>query len=401
MKGSLAILALLQAGPADGWWDREWTCRRRIAVRNNLEGTLKAGHQVQIEIDAAFLGLQQKARPDLSDLALVHAGKPLAFSLLPSPVQGRRILWFRAAEDIGPSASDGRYALYYGNPAAPAAPAGSVFEFFEDFSRPETFKDKFEADPDLTLALRDGALVFQDVAANRTAAAPARLVLKGAPPGEGFSLSFDVEVQASNASVLGFSVDVDLQEAAAEAPEAGRRIDELIEKLGDGAWEEREKATQELIRIGKPALPKLLEAVKSPDAEVKWRAEHVLREIRERFPPSTISAGVAVGDPQVGPVALTHAIGKNRGRTRHPGGWPLRLHVEVRRAPDGGVTVLWNQGKPQTGHLPGPLRQVSLGFYRAAGGPPSTVRIDNILLRRHVDEDQRPTYSLEVEETRP
>lgn len=134
---------------------------------------------------------------------------------------------------------------------------------------------------------------------------------------------------------------------------------------------------------------------------MKWRAEHVLREIQERNPPAVISVGVATGDPQVGPAALTHAIGKNRGRARHAGGLPLRLRVEIRRDPDGDVTVLWDQGRPQTGRLPGPVERISLSFSKGAAGPPGAVRLDNLLLRRHVDEDRRPTTTLEVEEARP
>jgi len=401
MIAILGFLSLLQAQAPDGWWDREWTCRRRLAVRNNLEETLKAGFQVQIEFDADYLGLRQKARPDLSDLALVHAGRPIPFSLLPSATRGRHVLWFGAAADIRPSGADDRYALYYGNPKAPPAPGGPVFDFFEDFSRPDALREKFAVDADATAAVQDGALVIRDVAASRTANAPARLVLKGPPPGEGFSLSLDLEVDSTNASALGFSVDVDLKEPGGEAPEAARRIDELIDKLGDADWEAREKATQELIRIGKPAVAKLMAATNSADAEVKWRAEHILREIRERSPSPTISVGVVVGDPQVGPVALTHAIGKNRGKTRIAAGWPLRLRLAVQRDPDGGVTVRWNQGKPQTGHLAGAVQQVSLNVYRGAPGPLGTLRIDNVLLRRHVDEDLRPTHTIEIEETRP
>ena len=210
-----ALLVLLQVQAPDGWWDRGWNHRRRLSVRNNLEETLKAGHPVPVELDAAFLGLPGKARPDLSDLALVHAGRPVPIALLPSREKGRSVLWFRAAENIPPSAADACYALYYGNPGAPAPTGGAVFDFFEDFSRPDSLREKFEADPDLKLGIEDGALVIRDVAAGRTPNAPARLVLKGARPGEGFSLSFDLEVRDANASVLAFSADVELKEPAA------------------------------------------------------------------------------------------------------------------------------------------------------------------------------------------
>jgi hypothetical protein len=398
----LLFLAAFQARPADGWWDRAWAHRRRLSVRNNLEEALKAGHQVRVDIDPEFLGLPGKARPDLSDLTVVHSGRAVPSALLPSREKGRWVLWFRAAADIPPAAADPGYAIYYGHPAAPAPPAGAVFDFFEDFSRPDSIREKFEVEPDLKVQHEDGALVIRDVAAGRPPGSPARLTLKGALPGEGFALSFDLEVRDAAASALAFSADVELREAGSGAPEDVRRIDGLIEKLGDDSWEAREKATEELIRAGKAAIPKLQEAAKSADAEVKWRAVHALREIQERNPPSVISAGIVTGDPQVGPAALSWAIGKNRGRARlSGGGLPLRLHVEIRRDPDGEATVLWDAGKPQTGRLPGPVERISLGFSRGAAGAPGTVRLDNLFLRRHVDEDGRPTTTLEVEEGRP
>ncbi len=400
MKCLLALLALLPVQEPDGWWDGNWRYRRRIAIRNPSGETLKAGFQVQVEIDPDYLGLARKARPDLSDLALVHSGRAIPFSILPGRSPGRRLLWFRAAGDLPSAATDGRYALYYGNPQAPPRPEGAVFDFFEDFSRPETFKERFQADPGLTLALEGGALVVRD-AAGRTPEAPARLLLKGVLPAEDFSLSLDLEIDAANASPLGVSLNIALKEPGGEDPKTAGRVDELVGKLGDADWETREQATRELVRIGRPAVPKLLEAAKSGDPEVKWRAEHALREIGERSPSPAIAAGVVVGDPRLGPVALTHAIGKNRGLARHGGGWPLRLHVTLQRDPDGDVTVLWNVGKPQTGHLPGEVDRISLDFHKGAPGLPGTVRVDNILLRRHGGEDRRPVHAIEIEETAP
>ncbi|HLF92858.1 MAG TPA: hypothetical protein VJB14_05325, partial [Planctomycetota bacterium] len=75
--------------------------------------------------------------------------------------------------------------------------------------------------------------------------------------------------------------------------------------------------------------------------------------------------------------------------------------VTVLRDPDGDVTVLWNNGKPQTGHLPGDVREVSFSVWKGSAAPLGTIRIDNILLKRHVDDDARPTHTLEVEEKRP
>ncbi len=404
MRILLALLALLPPA-GDGWWSRDWSHRRRILLRNNLDASLRAGHQIQIEFDAAYLGILGKSRADLSDLVLVHRDRPLDLALLPTREKDRRVLWFRTPADIPPRGADEGYALYYGNPGAPAREGSRerIFDFFEDFSRPEALREKFEADRDVTLAVQDGALVIRDVGGTRTENAPARVALKGLPEGPGFALSFDLEIDAPNpqATAMGFAVHIDMKEAAAPDAPALKRIDELVEKLGDPSWELREQATKELFRMGRPAVPKLEAAARSSDAEVRWRAEHLLRVIREHAPSPTITAGVALGDAAVGPAALVHAIGKSRGRSRYAGGWPAKLQVSVLRDPDGEVTVLWNNGRPQTGHLPGEVGRVSFAIWKGVAGAPGTVRVDNLVLRRHVDDDLRPTHTVEVEENRP
>src|SRR5262245_62502429 len=56
------------------WWNQDWKFRRPIVVKNNLDAELKAGHPVRIDIDVDFLGLREKSKKDLSDLAVVHRG---------------------------------------------------------------------------------------------------------------------------------------------------------------------------------------------------------------------------------------------------------------------------------------------------------------------------------------
>ena len=64
------------------------------------------------------------------------------------------------------------------------------------------------------------------------------------------------------------------------------RIAQLIEQMGSAEFEEREKSTVELSRIGLPALPALREALKSNDPEVRRRAADLVgkmeREIQSK-----------------------------------------------------------------------------------------------------------------------
>lgn len=396
MNCVLAVLALL-AAPQE-WWNGEWKHRRRVSIKNILDAGLKAGHPVSIEFDPAYLGLTEKSRADLGDLALVHGGKPVPFVMLPGRSPDARVLWFRAGADIRAGGTDGGYALYYGNPAAPGRdPRPGVFDCSENFSGGNGWRERLAPEEGLNATVEEGRLVIRDPAGDRAEGAPSRISFKGTPPEGGFAISFDIEIDAPPGAIAGFQLVVDLVEGGAAA--MPKNIARLVAQIGDDDWQARDRATHDLVAIGRAAIAALEEAVKSADAEVKWRALHILKQIRENAPSPVISAGVMVGDPQAWPVALTHAIGKERGKLRGPGERPARVLVTLQRDPDGDVTLLWNGGRSQAGRLPGKVRQIGWTLFHS--GPAAVFRVDNLLIGRHVDDDSRPTHTIDVEETRP
>jgi HEAT repeat protein len=82
----------------------------------------------------------------------------------------------------------------------------------------------------------------------------------------------------------------------AAEPKSGasqKEIGRLIDKLGSERFEDREQATRQLGEAGKAALPSLKEAARSPDAEVRRRAQQLVEQIE---PPARSA------DPQPGPV---------------------------------------------------------------------------------------------------
>jgi HEAT repeat protein len=62
-------------------------------------------------------------------------------------------------------------------------------------------------------------------------------------------------------------------------PELEAKIKELVKQLGSDNFDTRQKATEQLIKIGAPAVAELRKAVKSDDAEVRHRARAVLDTI--------------------------------------------------------------------------------------------------------------------------
>jgi hypothetical protein len=71
------------------------------------------------------------------------------------------------------------------------------------------------------------------------------------------------------------------------------RVKALIKKLSDDAFEEREKAQAELVRLGSAAVPQLREAATDDDAEVARRARACLDRIEEaKRPDGAIAAAL-------------------------------------------------------------------------------------------------------------
>lgn len=401
MKPLLLAVVLLTPSPAgEAWWNRDWKFRRPISVSNRLDRPLEKGFTMQVEIDPDYLGIRDRSRPDFGDWALVHRGSRIP--CLVRPGRGKTVtVSFRIADDIQ-AASIESYLLYYGNPDAAPVPAAPdmIFECFEDFSRPELLAERFLIDKDLTCGVQDGALVVRESAAGRNSGAPCRIAFRRFPALAGFDLSFDLEMDSSDAAAAGCFLTVDLKEPGPADESMLRKIAALVEQLGDDAWERREKATRDLIALGRPAVAPLLEVVRSPDAEVKWRSAHILQQIAERFPTPLISAGVVAGDARV-PVALVSVIGKNRASSRSRTGWPVKTRISLQRDPDGDVKVAWDGRSPQSGSMPGEIREVGFSIYKGTASPLGTIRISNIVVRRFIDEESGPTSLIDLEEARP
>jgi HEAT repeat protein/outer membrane protein assembly factor BamB len=83
-------------------------------------------------------------------------------------------------------------------------------------------------------------------------------------------------------------------------PETTARARELVSKLGDGSFTERERADEELIGMGRLILPVLRTATRDPDAEIGRRAGSILERI-EKAPsdalPLTAARLVALRKP--------------------------------------------------------------------------------------------------------
>lgn len=90
-----------------------------------------------------------------------------------------------------------------------------------------------------------------------------------------------------------------LDDAGRPAPELGARIDALVKDLGAEDFAKREAASQELVKIGLPALSALRAAAGSRDAEVAARARAAMDAIKGRSPGRVDSAPLHVDNDEV------------------------------------------------------------------------------------------------------
>jgi HEAT repeat protein len=76
------------------------------------------------------------------------------------------------------------------------------------------------------------------------------------------------------------SISVHLDEPTKAAAPDAKQLKRLIHDLGSDDFSAREKATQSLTEIGRPALPALRGALQSADAEVRQRARRIMDSIQ-------------------------------------------------------------------------------------------------------------------------
>ena len=262
------LLSLLVQVDGD-WWNREWAYRRPLEIRNNLGSTLPAGHPVGVELDPAFLQLLPKARPDLSDVVVVYNGRRVNSARMGSRKSGKFVAWFPTAAPLEKGKKDTGYALYYGNPNAPppASSGATDFGIFESFQHAKTPPKFLEAKEPLAMTIEQGFLRVRDGSPLRPGATPAQVNLRVPPLKKGFILSMEILVDGIR-NVMEIAAEVDLGAPGSEDPTIVPRVRKLIGQLGDPDWEQREKATRELIKIGVAALTEIDKAIRDEKPDI-------------------------------------------------------------------------------------------------------------------------------------
>jgi len=352
--------------------------RRALALTNIMEDALPQGTQVIVATD-----LKGRCREDGLDVLVLHKGKRI-------PTWWRRgELWFRAAAEIPKGGRDPDYEIRYGGPAAPSQ-AGEVFEFFDTFEGATIDGARWRVDEDLRFAIDKGELAVSAIPAGRTEQGPSRLTLKTAAIPRAFVVAVEVDVEPSRTGIFSFAVCVEMKDDIAVTPAIRTRIAGLVEKLGNEELEARESATKELIGLGRAARSDLRTAARSSaDLEVRRRASLALSQINTAEPPPSIAAGVKSGDGRTAALTRFVRMGTSRGELREGLDPSAPFQILIARDEEGTVNVWWSKSKGERGRVQGEVEEISLAFWAPAGGSIKKLSLDNVRLRRFVDEFPR------------
>jgi hypothetical protein len=398
MRFALVFLVLpcLQDAP---WWNGDWGFRRKIVIHNRMKDPLKAGFPVSITFNPGFLGMDKKCQPDYSDLRVVRGDKELSF-YMDKVKDDSVVVAFRLAEDIKPRSADG-YTLYYGNRNARIASRNKsdIYEFAAEFNREEDL-GKFETEG-LEAKVDGGHLSLK-----QKAAGSAKLKLKSLAPLNTFQFRMNFTADGAgqeNPGSTQFIVHMrpSLKEGA--DPKIDAKVEELSQKLGDDEYRVREDATKAIIELGKAAVSKV-EAIykETKDAEVKWRCEYILQEIAKRNPIPGISvtyAFVAHRNPRMGTLlTVTTAIGGKTSTSQVMAVQSIELEV-TRMEKFGSVTIRTPAGQiANIGELKEEIADIWMELKNL---DKATVKVDSLSIQRYLSDQGRPTFEIDVEESRP
>ena len=131
---------LYAAAPAGQWWDTNHTYRQALTVTTGASAPLNRynGYTAMRSLNTSTLIGAGKLLASCDDLRVAwwngSAWVELDRHIVNCNTAATQV-WFKLRADIGDSASDDNYYLYYGNPAAGAGPANknNVYVYYDDF----------------------------------------------------------------------------------------------------------------------------------------------------------------------------------------------------------------------------------------------------------------------------
>ena len=365
------VVVLLLATPQErSSPETEPAWSRTLAIRNLAEETLPAGIQVAVR-----LGKRTGDPEDAADVAVFHKGKPLA------TWASRGQIWFRAAAPILPQDRDEGYEVRYGGGPVQGRPR-EVFEFFDCLMGMGLDRARWDWDPGLTFQPDVRGLAITAIPVGRSERTPASLAPRLPPLPESFVLEADLRWEITERSGLTFAVRAELALPPFAYEDQGKHVADLIKQLEEEDIETRERATRDLIKMGRPAISALREAIQSRDAEARSRAALAINGIYVQDPPWAASAGFTACEDHQG--GLNQILFVGNGRPSHPRrlGRMGCATITLERFGDGWTQINWSGQNSTWVRTPGKVDRVRLDFWSSGDGYIGAVWVSRVILRR-------------------
>jgi hypothetical protein len=312
---------------------------------------------------------------DAADVAVFHKGKPLA------TWASRGQIWFRAAAPILPNDRDEGYEVRYGGAPVPGRPR-EVFEFFDCLMGKGLDRARWSWDPEMTFQPDDRGLAITAIPTGRTDRAPASLIPRLPPLPPSFVLEADLRWEITANTRLSFAVRAELAPPTDAQGEEMKRAAELVRRLEEEDIEVRERATRELITLGRAAIPSLREAFQSKDAEARSRAALAIDRVYVEDPPWAVSVGFTACEDKRGGLNQTIFQGKGRPSGARDLGRMGGATVTIERLGDGWSLLDWSGRYSGWIQAPGRVERVRLDFWGSQDGYIGAVWVARVILRR-------------------
>ncbi len=146
LLSSMDTFVFLTQNSEPGWWNSDYTSRRRITITNNSSKTISTGYSVKYEFDHGNqVGLGKSLSSGDDVRILWWNGSSQVWQELdrvattPWNSADDTEIWFAIKNAIPSGSSSNDYFIYYNNSNAgtPPSDSGNVFKFYDDFENPD------------------------------------------------------------------------------------------------------------------------------------------------------------------------------------------------------------------------------------------------------------------------
>ena len=299
-------------------------------------------------------------------------------------------IWFRTAAPIAPYESDEGYEVRYGKVEDPETPH-EVFDFFEQPGDKAPDPKRWEFDPFLKFEADHWGWAVTHIPERRNELDPASLIARHAKLPADFIIDAELRWEIAEKAAFTFAMRLEFDETAKVDDVLRKRCAELIAKFKEEDIEVQDLAMRDLLDIGSRAVPQLVEAMRSPEAQVRARAAAAIDAIHKKSPPQLARVGVRAEAGQKPKVLFNQGKGTVEFAALERTG---KASFSIERLKDGRVSVRGEgqQWRKIPSQIPGTVGRLRFDFWGDPAGYIGAVWINRVIIRRNLELQPEATW---------